>query len=66
MLEKYNEVLSVCDLYEILPLGKTTIYNLLNTNSIKNIRVGNRIIIPKQYLIEYLETAHWNIKSAVV
>lgn len=57
MLENYKDVLSVYDLYEILPLGKTSIYNLLNTNAIKNIRVGSRIIIPKQCLIDYLKTA---------
>ncbi len=58
MLEKYNDVLSVKDLYEILPIGRNNIYKLLNSNKIKNIRVGNKIIIPKPYVVEFLETAN--------
>lgn len=57
MLEHYKDVLSVQDLYDILPIGRNNIYKLLNSNTIKNIRVGNRIIIPKQYLIDFLQSA---------
>ncbi len=56
MLENYKDVLSVQDLYAILPIGKNSIYRLLNSNTIKNIRVGNKIIIPKQNLIDFLQT----------
>ncbi len=57
MLEDYKDVLSVNDLYDILPIGRNNIYKLLNSNIIKNIRVGNKIIIPKQYLIDFLQSA---------
>lgn len=57
MLEEYKDVLSVKDLYNILPIGRNNIYKLLNSNAIKNIRVGNKIIIPKQYLIDFLQSA---------
>lgn len=56
MLEKYKDVLTVSDLREILPLGRNIIYQLLNDNVIKNIRVGKKILIPKQFLLEYLQT----------
>lgn len=55
MLEKYNDVLTVKDLYELLPIGKNAIYKLLKDNTIKNIKIGNKIIIPKQYLINFLQ-----------
>ncbi len=58
MLENYKDVLSVQDLYAILPIGKNSIYRLLKSNTIKNIRVGNKIIIPKQSLIDFLQTAN--------
>ncbi len=58
MLENYKDVLSVQDLYNILPIGRNSIYKLLNSNTIKNIRVGNKIIIPKQSLIDFLQTAN--------
>lgn len=51
-------MLSVQDLYTILPIGRNNIYKLLNSNTIKNIRVGNKIIIPKQFLIDFLQTAN--------
>lgn len=54
MLEKYNDVLSIKDLYEILPLGKNKVYNLVNDGTIKSIRVGSRIIIPKANVINFL------------
>lgn len=55
MLEKYNDVLTVKDLQKILPLGKNTIYRLLATNTIKNIKIGKKILIPKEFLIDYLK-----------
>lgn len=35
MLEDYKDVLSVNDLYDILPIGRNNIYKLLNSNIIK-------------------------------
>lgn len=57
LLEGIKDILSPQDLYNILPIGKNNIYKLLNDGDIKNIRVGRKIIIPKQYLIEYLQSA---------
>lgn len=54
MLDGYKDVLTVNDLYEILPIGRNKIYELLNNNTIKNIHIGKKIIIPKKSLIEYL------------
>ena len=54
MLEQYKDVLTIKDLKEILPIGTNNIYKLINTNTIKHIRVGNRILIPKVNLINYL------------
>ena len=56
MLEKYNDVLTVKDLCEILPVGRNSIYKLLDNNTIKHIRIGKKIIVPKKYLIEYLDS----------
>lgn len=54
-LEFYGDVLSVADLCQILPLGRNAVYKLLKDNTIKNIRVGNKIIIPKKSLIQFLQ-----------
>lgn len=57
MLENYPDVLTVNDLYKILPIGRNAIYKLITDNTIKHIRVANKILIPKKYLIDFLETA---------
>lgn len=54
MLENYKDVLSIKDLYEILPVGKNKVYDLINNGTIKSIRVGGRIIIPKANVINFL------------
>lgn len=58
ILNDYRDVLSVKDLIEILPVGKNNVYKLLNEHKIKNLRVGNKIMIPKIYLEEYLQSAN--------
>lgn len=57
MFENLNDILTTKDLSEILPIGKNSIYRLLNENIIKNIRVGSKILIPKQSLIDFLSTS---------
>lgn len=54
MLEKFKDVLTVRDLFEILPLGRSKIYELLRNGQIRHLRVGTKIIIPKQNVIDFL------------
>lgn len=54
LLEKYKDVLSVKDLCEILPIGKSKVYELLRTNAIKNLKIGSKFIIPKQNVVDFL------------
>ena len=54
MLKKCKDVLTVNDLFEILPLGRSKIYELLKNNQIKHLRIGKKIIIPKQSIIDFL------------
>lgn len=50
----YPDVLSVEDLQNILRIGRSAAYTLLRENKIKTLRVGNRYIIPKQSVIDFL------------
>ena len=54
MLESYNDVLSVKDLCSLLPIGRSKVYELLRNGTIKSIRIGTRIIIPKQNVVDFL------------
>jgi len=55
MLDEIKTVLTICDLCSVLQIGKNTAYDLVNSGLIRCIRVKNRIRIPKQFLIEYIQ-----------
>lgn len=55
LLNDYPDILSVDDLQNILRIGRSAAYNLLKGNRIKTLRIGNRYIIPKQSVINFLD-----------
>ena len=54
MFTEYDEILSIKDVMEILHIGKNSVYSLLKSNEIRNIRVGKRYIVPKQSVINFI------------
>ena len=54
MLNKYNEILTVEELCEVLRIGKNTAYKLLKSEEIKSIKIGSTYKIPKRSIIHYL------------
>ena len=57
MLESYNEILTAEDLYQILPIGRNGVYKLLKSDELKPIRIGKKIFVLKETLIQYLRLA---------
>lgn len=55
MFDGLNNVLTIRDLCSVLRIGKNTAYDLVNSGQIKCVRIKNRIRIPKQFLIEYIQ-----------
>lgn len=54
MLESYSDVLTAEDLMVILHISRSKVYELLRENTIPNLRIGKKYIIPKQLLIDFL------------
>ena len=54
MLESYSDVLTAEDLMVILLIGRSKVYELLRENTIPNLRIGKKYIIPKQLMIDFL------------
>lgn len=54
MLDSYNDVLTVKEVGAILHIGKNSVYELLQQGEIKSIKHGRRYIIPKLFLIDYI------------
>ena len=53
-LAKLPEILTPRDLMEYLPLGRDKVYQALESQAIRNIRVGQKFLIPKRALREFL------------
>lgn len=55
MLEQYNDVLTVAELQEILGIGRSLVYTLLQSGKISGFRVGQKKWrIPKSSVLSYL------------
>jgi excisionase family DNA binding protein len=48
------EVLTSRELIEFLPIGRNAVYDALKTGAIKNTRVGQKFLITKAALREFL------------
>ena len=47
-------VLTVTDLMDALGLGRGTIYAYLRSGQIRSVKVGRKILIPKDALLDFL------------
>ena len=54
MFNEYDDVVTVNDVMKMLHIGNSNVYKLLRDNSIKNVKVGKRFIIPKSSIIEFI------------
>lgn len=63
MFTDYPDVLTISQLQKALNIGKSTAYRLINSNTIKHLRIGKSIKIPKPYLVEYLSQPRYNDTS---
>ncbi|MBY9082968.1 helix-turn-helix domain-containing protein, partial [Paenibacillus sp. HN-1] len=46
---------TISDLIDLLPLGRNTIYRLVNKDDFPKVRIGKKFIIPAHKLNEWLE-----------
>lgn len=48
MLDDYKDILTVNDLYEILPIGRNKIYDLIHSGNIESIYIAGKYLISKK------------------
>lgn len=53
-VEELPLMLDIKDVAQILGIGRNLAYSLVNSGEIKGLRVGTKIRIPKQALIDYM------------
>lgn len=54
MFERYDDVVTVEQLAEMLKIGRNNAYELIRSNQVFSIRVGRQIRIPKEAVIQYI------------
>lgn len=50
------DVLTPAEVANVLKLGRTTTYGLLRTGAISSIKIGRKIIVPKKFLDDFIES----------
>lgn len=61
MFKEYPDILTIPQVAKALGVGTKAAYTLVNNHRIGAIRVGRSIKVPKQSLIDYVNTARNNI-----
>lgn len=54
MFDNYPDVLTIGELQKALGVGRSMAYRLIGDGSIKHLRIGNTIKIPKRFLVDYV------------
>ena len=60
LFQGYPDVMSVQQITEALGIGKNQAYALINSNAIKHVKIGRKNLIPKPYLIDFLQENKYN------
>lgn len=53
-LKKYPDIMSVKDIQNILHIGRSKVYSMLQSGEIRSLRIGAKYRIPKAYLLDFL------------
>lgn len=61
MFDTYKDVLTVEQVCSALSMGKNSVYNLLRNGVIKSIKIGKKYLIPKSFLIDFINSFKWII-----
>jgi len=64
MFDKYNDLLDISDLQEVLDVGRSMAYRLISSGEINHFKVGKKIRIPKRELVDYIERSCYNNDSS--
>ena len=61
MLNEYPDVMTIKDLENALGISKNTAYSLVRNHIIGSKRIGKKYIIPKNCVIDYLQSAKYTV-----
>lgn len=56
MFEDYKDVLTAQEAREALSIGMNSMYKLLHEGKVKSIRIGSKFLIPKKFLVDFINS----------
>ena len=65
MFESFSDVVNVNNIMEMLGIGKSKVYELLQNNTIRHLRYGNRYIIPKSSVIALFDNLSYDNEQSI-
>ncbi|MCC8015542.1 MAG: helix-turn-helix domain-containing protein [Eubacterium sp.] len=54
MYEQIPEIMTFKECQSLLKIGKNTLLSMLQTNELEAFKIGNRWIIPKESVVEFI------------
>lgn len=66
MFESFKDVLTVNEVCTALHLGKNSVYKLLQSGILQCIKIGKKYIIPKSFLIDFINQNRLTMKQAAM
>lgn len=63
MFNSYPDILTVKQMAEALHISKNSAYQLVNDRVVGSKRIGRKIIVPKQCLIDYVNSARYTVTA---
>lgn len=54
MFGEYPDCVTVNDIKDMLHIGRTKVYDLLREGKIESVKVGQKYIVPKQCVIDFI------------
>lgn len=62
MFDEYSDVLTVKQMARALGIGFNLAYRLVDDETIGSVKVGNKILVPKACVIDFMNSARTNEK----
>lgn len=63
MFNSYPDILTVKQMAQALHISENSAYRLVNSRTIGCKRIGRKIIVPKQCLIDYVLSARYTVTA---
>lgn len=63
MFNSYPDVLAVKQMAQALHISKNSTYQLVNSRMVGSKRIGRKIIVPKQCLIDFVLSARYTVAA---